>query len=163
CGTGQERGWSCKLGAPLARERVVGILGLGALGGACARALAGLNFEVCGWSRRPAEIEGVACHHGEGGLEAVLGRSEILVTLLPATAGTESILDADRLALMPQGARIINPGRGTLIDDAALLAALDAGAIGHATLDVFRTEPLPPEHPYWAHPRVTVTPHVAAP
>ncbi len=161
--TGQDGVWRGDRVAPLARERVVGMLGLGALGGACARALAGLGFEVIGWSRRPAEIEGVACHHGDAGLEAVLARAEILVALLPATPGTESILDARRLALMPRGARIINPGRGMLIDDAALLAALDAGEIGHATLDVFRVEPLPPEHPYWAHPKVTVTPHVAAP
>ena len=161
--TGQDGIWRGDRVAPLARERVVGMLGLGALGAACARALAGLNFEVCGWSRRPARIEGVACHHGAEGLEAVLRRAQILVTLLPATPQTENILDARRLALLPRGAVIVNPGRGTLIDDAALLAALDAGAVGHATLDVFRTEPLPPAHPYWAHPRVTVTPHVAAP
>jgi glyoxylate/hydroxypyruvate reductase A len=93
----------------------------------------------------------------------VVGRAEILGTLLPATPETARLLDAERLALLPRGARLITPGRGSLIDDAALVAALDAGALAHATLDVFRTEPLPPEHPFWAHPRVTVTPHVAAP
>lgn len=160
---GQDGVWRAELVPPLARERGVGVLGLGALGGACARALAGLGFRVAGWSRRQTEVPGVACHHGETGLAAVLGRAEILVTLLPATPATDRILDAPRLALLPRGARIINPGRGSLIDDEALLAALDSGALGHATLDVFRIEPLPPEHPFWAHPRVTVTPHIAAP
>jgi len=147
---------------PLATERVVAILGLGALGAACGTALAGLGFPVLGWSRRPKDLPGIACHHGEAGLQAVLARGQIVVTLLPATPGTENLLDASRLALLPKGAAIINPGRGTLIDDAALLAALDAGRVGRATLDVFRIEPLPADHPFWAHPRVTVTPHIAA-
>lgn len=147
---------------PLARDRKVGVLGIGVLGGAVARALSRLNFHVLGWSRRPKEIAAIVCHHGEDGLAAVLDQAEILVTLLPHTAATESLLDARRLALLPRGAVIVNPGRGALIDDAALLAALEAGALGHATLDVFRTEPLPPEHPFWGHPRVTVTPHIAA-
>lgn len=147
---------------PLARERPVTILGLGALGSAAAAALATLNFPVTGWSRRPKEIAGIRCLSGEAGLEVALSSAAILILLLPRTADTENLLDAARLALLPQGAVILNPGRGALIDDAALLAALDTGRIGHATLDVFRTEPLPPDHPFWAHPRVTVTPHVAA-
>jgi len=147
---------------PLARDRGVGVLGLGVLGGAAAQALAGLNFRVLGWSRRPKQIAGIAFHHGEEGLADVLRQAEILVTLLPHTADTENLLDARRLALLPPGAVVVNPGRGALIDDAALLAALESGALGHATLDVFRAEPLPPEHPFWAHPKVTVTPHVAA-
>lgn len=147
---------------PLARDRKVGVLGLGALGGACARALAGLNFDVAGWSRSPRKITGVACHHGEDGLAAVLARSEILVLLLPRTPATENLLGARNLARLPEGAVIINPGRGPLIDDDALIAALDTGQIGHATLDVFRIEPLPGDHPYWAHPGVTVTPHIAS-
>ena len=91
-----------------------------------------------------------------------MGRADLLILLLPRTAETENLLNADRLALMPEGAVIINPGRGPLIDDDALIAALDAGRIAHATLDVFRVEPLPPDHPFWAHPKVTVTPHIAA-
>ena len=87
---------------------------------------------------------------------------ELDVTVLPNTPETTDLLNAETLALLPRGAAILNPGRGTLIDDAALLAALETGQIGHATLDVFRVEPLPPEHPYWAHPKVTVTPHIAA-
>lgn len=147
---------------PLARQRRVGVLGLGELGAACATALAGLNFDVAGWSRRPKQIAGVACHAGEDGLAAVLARSEILVLLLPHTPATENILDGEALARLPDGAVILNPGRGALIDDAALLAALDAGRVAHATLDTFRVEPLPGDHPYWTHPQVTVTPHIAS-
>lgn len=147
---------------PLARDRKVGVLGLGELGRDAAGMLAHLRFDVAGWSRTLREIPGVATHSGEAGLEAVLARSEILVLLLPATAATENLLDAARLALLPPGASLINPGRGTLIDDDALLAALDSGHVGHATLDVFRTEPLPADHRYWSHPRVTVTPHIAS-
>lgn len=147
---------------PLARHRNVGILGLGELGLAAARMLKCVGFNVHGWSRSAKSEPGIACHSGSDGLREVLQTSEILVLLLPRTAATENLLDADRLALLPRGAYLINPGRGPLIDDAALLAALDAGQVAHATLDVFRTEPLPPEHPYWAHPGVTVTPHIAS-
>jgi glyoxylate/hydroxypyruvate reductase len=147
---------------PLARDRRVGILGLGALGTASAQALSTLNFNVAGWSRRPKQIEGVTCHHGDAGLRDVLARSDILVLLLPLTSATENVLNAKMLALMPRGAILLNPGRGPLIDDDALLAALGTGQIAQATLDVFRTEPLPADHPYWAHPQVTVTPHIAS-
>jgi glyoxylate/hydroxypyruvate reductase A len=147
---------------PLAAQRKVGILGLGALGAASARALAGLGFAVTGWSRSPRAVAGVGCLHGPDGLAQVLAGSEILVTLLPLTPQTEAIVNASALARMPRGAVLINPGRGGLIDDDALLAALDSGHIGHATLDVFRTEPLPHTHPFWAHPGITVSPHVAA-
>ncbi|WP_406645826.1 glyoxylate/hydroxypyruvate reductase A [Aliisedimentitalea scapharcae] len=148
--------------APLAKDRKIAILGLGALGEASARALRTLNFQVSGWSRSPKEIEGVTCHHGADGLSLALNGADIVVLLLPDTPATENILNADTLALLPHGARIINPGRGPLIDDDALLAALESGQVGHATLDVFRIEPLPSEHPYWAHPNVTVTPHIAS-
>ena len=143
---------------PLARERPVTILGMGALGAACAEALRALHFPVTGWSRTPKPGN----LHGEDGLKQALSTAQILITLLPKTPETENLLNADRLALMPQGAVILNPGRGPLIDDDALLATLDAGHIGHATLDVFRVEPLPPDHRFWTHPRVTVTPHIAA-
>lgn len=147
---------------PLARERTIGVLGLGVLGTACAKALAALNFDVCGWSRTPKTVPGIASFAGEAGLSALLPRSDILVALLPDTPATTDMLNARSLALLPRGAFIINPGRGPLIDDDALLAALDAGQVAHATLDVFRQEPLPADHPYWSHPRVTVTPHAAA-
>jgi glyoxylate/hydroxypyruvate reductase A len=147
---------------PLAEDRRITVLGLGALGSACALALAGLGFSVTGWSRSPRAVNGVRCLNGEDGLAQALSTAEIVVLLLPLTAATENLLNADRLAMMPRGAVILNPGRGALIDDAALLAALDRGQIGHATLDVFRVEPLPADHPFWAHPSVTVTPHIAS-
>ena len=131
---------------------------MGALGSACADALRALNFPVTGWSR----TEKTGQLHGEHGLRMALSTAQILITLLPKTPETENLLNADRLALLPRGAVILNPGRGPLIDDDALLAALDRGQIGHATLDVFRVEPLPQDHPYWTHPNVTVTPHIAA-
>lgn len=147
---------------PIARDRTVGILGLGALGLACAVALASLKFRVLGWSRHRKAISGIEAFDGAEGLETVLSRAEIVVLLLPATPETENIVNAETLEYLPKGAILINPGRGPLIDDEALLAALDSGRIAHATLDVFRKEPLPPDHPYWRHPRVTVTPHVAS-
>ena len=147
---------------PLARDRTVAVLGLGALGSACATALNALNFNVVGWSRREKNIKDVTCYFGDDGLDQTLSQAEILILLLPLTAGTENLLDAQRLSQMPSGAFIINPGRGPLIDDADLLSALDTGQISHATLDVFRIEPLPTDHPYWAHPQVTVTPHIAS-
>ena len=159
---GQDGVWRFGVVPPLATERSVGVLGLGEIGRAVAASLAALGFDVRGWSRRLREVPGIATYAGDDGLDAVLDTSEILVTLLPATPGTANLLDAGRLARLPAGARLINPGRGTLVDDTALLDALDAGHIAHATLDVFRHEPLPPEHPYWSHPRVTVTPHIAA-
>lgn len=154
-------GWD-QVVPPLARERRVTLLGLGALGLACATALRALNFQVEGWSRTAKTGLPFPAHHGEAGLETALRRTDILVTLLPRTPETENLMNARRIALLPPGAVIINPGRGALIDDDALLAALDAGAVGHATLDVFRQEPLPADHPYRHHPRVTVTPHIAA-
>ena len=157
----QDTDWQVHI-PPLARDRKVGILGLGELGTACAQALAALNFDVAGWSRSPKAVDGIACHHGAEGLEAVLAHSEILVLLLPATPATENTLNAETLTQLPKGARIVNPGRGELIEDDALLAALNSGHIAHATLDVFRIEPLPADHAYWAHPNVTVTPHIAS-
>jgi glyoxylate/hydroxypyruvate reductase A len=147
---------------PIAAERPVTVLGLGALGQACARALQQLGFPVRGWSRTGKDLPGLATYHGNAGLNEALTGAEIIVLLLPKTPETENILNAETLQLPARGAAILNPGRGHLIDDAALLAGLDDGAIGHATLDGFRTEPLPPAHPFWAHPRITVTPHVAA-
>ncbi|MFN3971355.1 MAG: 2-hydroxyacid dehydrogenase [Gemmobacter sp.] len=147
---------------PLARERPLTILGLGELGRACATVLAPFGFPLTGWSRSPATVPGMRCLHGAEGLDAALAGAAGVVLLVPRTPQTENLMDARRLALLAPGAFVINPGRGHLIDDDALLAALEAGQLGHATLDVFRTEPLPPAHPFWAHPRVTVTPHIAA-
>lgn len=147
---------------PLAQERSVTILGVGKLGQACARALLAVGFPVTGWSRSAKTLDGIATEHGTEGLKRALSSAQILITLLPNTPETENTLNTESLGRLSRGAVIINPGRGTLIDDNALLAALDSGQVGHATLDVFRVEPLPEDHPYWTHPRVTVTPHIAA-
>jgi glyoxylate/hydroxypyruvate reductase A len=147
---------------PLPDGRAVGVLGLGRLGRDAAEMLARLRFEVLGWSRTPKQAEGATCLHGADGLREILRRSEILVILLPLTAQTRGLLDADALALLPQGAAIVNAGRGPILPEAGLLAALDAGALSHATLDVFDREPLPDGHPYLSHPNVTVTPHIAS-
>ena len=143
---------------PLARDRPIAMLGMGVLGSACSAALRALGFPVTGWSRTPKDGN----LHGDAGLAQALRTAQIVDTLLPKTPETEDLLNARTLALLPQGAVILNPGRGALIDDAALLAALDSGHLAHATLDVFRTEPLPPDHPFWSNPKVTVSPHVAA-
>lgn len=147
---------------PLAGDRPVTILGLGALGAACGQALANLGFPVTGWSRGVKTIDGITCLHGSAGLEQALAGAEILILLLPLTSLTRNLINAERLARLAKGGFVINPGRGSLIDDAALLAALDSDQIAHATLDVFRHEPLPADNPYWAHPKVTVTPHIAS-
>lgn len=147
---------------PLARDRQVTVLGLGMLGSSAAKALAALGFQVTGWSRSPKSIENIRCLHGVDGLEQALSSAEICVLLLPNTPATENLMNAKTLAMMPKGAALLNPGRGALIDDSALLSALDAGHIGHATLDAFRVEPLPADHMFWQHPKITVTPHIAA-
>ena len=147
---------------PLARDRRVVVLGLGELGAACAAMLAALRFDVAGWSRGPRDVPGVRTFAGPEGLRRALTGAEIAVLLLPLTPETDTLMTAERLAWLAPGAVVINPGRGALIDDSALIAALDAGHLAHATLDVFRVEPLPPDHPFWSHPKVTVTPHVAS-
>lgn len=159
--TGQDGIWR-KTITPLAQDRRVTVLGLGALGQAAARALSALGFNVTGWSRTAKDIPSVKTQHSATGLATALACADILVLLLPDTPATENTLNTDTLAKLPDGAMIINPGRGTLIDDAALLEALASGQVSHATLDVFRIEPLPADHPFWAHPKVTVTPHIAS-
>ncbi|WP_371156573.1 2-hydroxyacid dehydrogenase [Jannaschia sp. 2305UL9-9] len=146
---------------PLAPERPIAMLGLGELGTACATALVTLGFPVNGWSRSAKDIPGVRSRTGEEGLRETLSRSDIVVLLTPHTRSTEGLMNAERLGWMRKGAVLLNPGRGALIDDEALLAALD-GHLGHATLDTFRQEPLPQDHQFWQHPKITVTPHIAS-
>jgi glyoxylate/hydroxypyruvate reductase len=147
---------------PNAGERRVGLLGLGQFGADAAIKLRALGFDVAGWSRRPKAIDGIASFHGDAGFAPFLARSEIVICLLPLTAATESLLNARTFALMPRGGMIVNVGRGGHVAEDDLIAALDSGQIGAAVLDVFRSEPLPADHPFWRHPRVIVTPHVAA-
>jgi glyoxylate/hydroxypyruvate reductase A len=144
------------------RDFSVGILGLGVLGNRVAQALKEFEFPLHGWSRSEKQVEGIACHHGEEGLDAFLRASKVLVCLLPLTAETLGILNRSTLEKLPQGAYLINVARGGHLVEEDLLALVQSGHIAGATLDVFRKEPLPAEHPFWQEPRITITPHVAA-
>jgi len=148
---------------PRSREAFeVGIFGLGVLGEQVARALGCLGFPVVGYSRSPRGVEGVDCLSGPAALQEFLGRCRALILLAPLTPQTDSLFDAARLAMLPEGAWLINVARGALVVDEDLLQALDRGHLAGATLDVFRTEPLPAEHPFWGHPKIRITPHVSA-
>ena len=147
---------------PLAKDRIITILGLGTLGTACGIALKRLGFNVRGWSRREKRVDGIICFYGDDQVDSSLMDADIVVLLLPDTPLTQNILNQHTLNLLKRGAFVLNPGRGPLIDDDALLAALETGQIEHATLDVFRIEPLPKNHQYWSNNRVTVIPHKAS-
>ncbi len=138
----------------------IGVMGQGAIGGAAAAAFAALQFDVAGWSRSPKAVPGVATYHGKDGLEAFLGRSDILICLLPLTHDTAGILDARLFARLPRGAYVINAARGAHLVEADLLAAIDGGHLSGAWLDVVHTEPLPADNPLWQHPAITLTPHI---
>lgn len=144
------------------RKVRIGIMGLGVLGGAAARALVDFGFDVAGWTRRGRGIEGIEDFIGLDGLRPFLARSDILVSILPFTTDTDGVLDADAFAALPKGAYVINCGRGELVVEDDLKMALDSGHLSGAALDVFRQEPLPPDHPFWAHPLITITPHNAS-
>jgi len=139
----------------------VGILGMGNLGRRAAAMLQALGFTVAGWARTPREEPGVAVAAGMDALPGFLAGTDILVGLLPDTPETAGLLDAERIACLPKGAGIVNAGRGSLIVMDDLIAALDSGHLSGAILDVFDTEPLPPEHPAWRHPRIGITCHIA--
>ncbi|TCT00612.1 2-hydroxyacid dehydrogenase [Aquabacter spiritensis] len=145
-----------------ADEIRVGVLGLGELGGLAAGELARQGFQVSGWSRSARQIPGVACVAGIEALPGFLAGCEILVVMLPLTRETRHLLDADRLAMLPAGAKLINVARGPIIDEPALIAALQSGHLAEATLDVFEHEPLPPESPLWDMDTVLITPHLAS-
>jgi glyoxylate/hydroxypyruvate reductase A len=159
----QQRGalWRFALPKP-PRATTVGVMGLGVLGTDAAVTLARHGFAVRGWSRSPKTIAGVACHAGDAGLAPFLDRLDIMVCLLPLTAETEGILDARLFAHLPAGARLVNLARGRHLVEQDLLDALATGRLAHASLDVFTAEPLPRDHPFWRHPRITVTPHAAS-
>lgn len=157
---GAER-WSAIRLVP-AQKRRVGILGLGQLGEAAFRKLAGFDFSMSGWSRSPRVIDGITCHAGLQTLPAFLAGCDILVCLLPLTEQTRGILDADLFRHMPRGAALVNAGRGGHLKQDDLLAALASGRLSAAFLDVTDPEPLPKGHPLWTHPRVILTPHVAS-
>ena len=144
-----------------ADQRRVGILGLGEIGRVCATSLLPFGFQVSGWSRTPQQMDGVRCHHGAEGLNAMLAETDILVCLLPLTPETRGILNADLFARLPRGAGLVQAGRGGQMVQEDLLAALDSGQLSGAFVDVTDPEPLPADHPLWAHPRVVLTPHIA--
>jgi len=140
----------------------VGILGLGELGAASGRALAALGFEVAGWSRSPRQVEGVQAYSGQAQLAAFLARSDVLVCLLPLTAELENFLGRATFDQLPRGAYLVHAGRGEHLVEADLLDALDRGQLSGAVLDVFRQEPLPAGHPFWAREDIVITPHNAS-
>lgn len=143
-------------------EFSVGVMGLGVLGERVARALQTFEFPVNGWSRSPKSIEGLNGFAGTEQLPAFLAASRVLVNLLPLTPDTRDIMNQGTLSQLQPGAYVINVARGAHLVDEDLLALLDSGHLAGATLDVFRTEPLPPEHPFWAYPKITMTPHTSA-
>lgn len=140
----------------------VGILGLGVLGQRVAGALAAFDFPVNGWSQSPKALTGVQCFAGAQGFSDFLAASRVLVCLLPLTPDTKDILNHMTLSQLQRGGYVINVARGAHLVDDDLLALLDSGHLAGATLDVFRSEPLPPEHPFWHHPGITLTPHISA-
>jgi glyoxylate/hydroxypyruvate reductase len=150
------------LSEPIARDWPVGVLGLGAIGAVVAKRIAQMGFPVHGWSARGAPIEGVEVYSGDRGLREVLARAQVLVNVLPLTARTANLLDTGAFSQMRHGAYLVNIARGGHVVEADLLAALDSGRLAGAMLDVFRDEPLPIPHPFWRHPKIILTPHVAA-
>ena len=146
----------------LRQDFPVGVLGLGVLGERVARALAQFDFPVNGWSRTPKAIDGVRTFSGAEGMNDFLAASRVLVNLLPLTPETENILNRATLSRLQAGGYVINVARGAHLVDGDLIALLDSGHLAGATLDVFRTEPLPADHPFWSHPRITLTPHTSA-
>ncbi len=144
-----------------ADKTTVGVLGLGHIGGLTAQTMRDNGFHVLGWSRSQKHLDGIDCRAGAQALPEMLGACDYVAAILPSTAQTRGLLDAQMLRCMKPGAMLINAGRGDLIDETALRAALDTGPLEHAVLDVVSQEPLPPEDPLWTHPGVTITPHVS--
>jgi glyoxylate/hydroxypyruvate reductase A len=145
------------------RDFPVGVMGLGVIGSVVAQRLAAAGYAVAGWARSAKRIEGVEAFAGSETFRKFLFRSRVVVNALPLTPQTENILDAAAFAAMPSGGYVVNIGRGAHVVDRDLIAALDSGQLEGAMLDVFREEPLPSSHPFWRHPGIVVTPHVAAP
>ncbi|NUA28472.1 2-hydroxyacid dehydrogenase [Cupriavidus basilensis] len=157
----QREQWRVRRNVPAARRRV-GVMGLGELGKACLHALGAFGFERLGWSRSRHALDGVRCHAGDNELPAFLAETDILVCLLPLTGATQGILNGELFARLPRGASIVNVGRGGHLIESDLIAALDAGHLCAAVLDVCAEEPLPQGHALWRHPRIWLTPHVAS-
>jgi len=152
--------------APLPQYRkedfAVGVLGMGVLGTAVLEALAPFGFPLRGWSRTEKSLPGVQCFHGETGLDTFLRGSRVLVCMLPLTAETTNLVNRTNMCKLPQGAYLINVARGAHLAEPELVTLIKSGHIAAATLDVFRNEPLPAQHPFWQEPRITITPHISA-
>jgi glyoxylate/hydroxypyruvate reductase A len=140
----------------------VGIMGLGVLGQRVAKAVAQFEFPVLGWSREIKRVEGVRCFAGQNQLPDFLAAAKVLVCLLPLTDDTRDILRRETLSQLQAGGYVINVARGAHLVEQDLIALIDSGHLAGATLDVFREEPLPAAHPFWTHPKITVTPHTSA-
>lgn len=140
----------------------VGVMGLGVLGERVARALQAFEFPVRGWSRSPKRLDGIECFSGSAQLDDFLAGSRVLVCLLPLTAETEGVLNHENLSKLPAGGYLINVARGEHLVEPDLIELIDDGHLAGAALDVFRCEPLPRDHPFWSHPKITVTPHTSA-
>ncbi|NEJ74461.1 glyoxylate/hydroxypyruvate reductase A [Rhizobium phaseoli] len=145
-----------------AAQQRIGILGLGLLAQAVVERLKPFGFPLAAWSRSERQVEDVDCFHGPDGLTPFLARTDILICLLPLTQETQGLLDAALLETLPAGAALIHVGRGAQLDHDALIAALDAGHLSGAVIDVTEPEPLPPEHGFWRHPKIILTPHIAS-
>lgn len=154
--------WLAGRPIPDTPRTVVGVMGLGEIGGAVARTFAAIGFKTRGFAQSRRSVEGVEVFAGDAELDAFLRDCRYLICVLPLTPRTRGILGERVFAALPKGAVIINIARGGHLDEAALLAALGSGRIGHAVLDVVEREPLPPGHPFWRHPQVTITPHIAS-
>ncbi|EFO31620.1 glyoxylate/hydroxypyruvate reductase A [Roseibium sp. TrichSKD4] len=147
----------------LPSEQTIGVLGLGKLGQAAAQRLADNGFNVIGWSRSPKSIDNLDCQSGPDGFDIVLKMADILVLLMPLTSETRGLIGSKELQKCRKSVKLINFARGPILQDAALLEALESGQVEHAVLDVFDEEPLPEDHPYWDQENVTVLPHISAP
>lgn len=147
---------------PAPWDRCIGIMGLGEIGRAVADHLTAFKFKLRGWSRGEKQITGIDCFAGMAALPDFLSGCDILLCLLPLTAETRGLLNADLFAQLPRGAALINAGRGAQLNEADLLVAMRSGQVGSASLDVFQTEPLPADHPFWGQERLFITPHNAS-
>lgn len=156
-----DRHWQAHMLVPASRRRI-GVLGLGQLGGAIACHLKGYGFQVSGWARTPRNLPGITTHAGAETLDAFLSESDILICVLPLTRDTRGVLNHALFERLPQGASLINMGRGDHLVEADLTLALDSGQLSGAVLDVLSEEPPAPDHPFWQDPRILMTPHVAA-